>query len=54
MYKAITFFLWQSAAPIVVTYNSASFVKFSQNKIKIYSDVIFMKLKKVTISPTCW
>ena len=52
MYKAITFFLWQSAAPIVVTYNSASFVKFSQNKIKIYSDEIFLKLKKVTISPT--
>ena len=48
MYKAITFFLWQSAAPIVVTYNSPSFLKFSQMKIKVYLDEIF----KITISPT--
>ena len=48
MYKAITLFLWQSAVPIVVTYNSPSFLKFSQMKIKVYLDVIF----KMTISPT--
>ena len=54
MYKAITFFLWQSAAPIVVTYNSASFVKFSQKKIISYFDeiLIFLKLKKIKISTT--
>ena len=54
MYKAITFFLWQSAPPIVVTYNSASFVKFSQKKIRSYLDeiLIFLKLKKITISPS--
>ena len=54
MYKAITFFLWQSAAPIIVSYNSASFVKFSQKKMTIYLDeiLIFLKLKKITISPT--
>ena len=53
MYKAITFFLWQSAAPIVVTYNSASFVKFSQKKIIIYFDeiLIFLKLKKISPTP---
>ena len=54
MYKAITLFLWQSAAPIVVTYNSPSFLKFSQMKIKVYLDAILisLKIKKITISPT--
>ena len=54
MYKAVTLFLWQSAVPIVVTYNSPSFLKFSQMKIKVYLDAILisLKIKKSTLSPT--
>ena len=53
--KAISFCIWQSVAPLVVTFYSTSFYKFSQNKMKMYFEEILLSLRfkifKMNTSP---